>query len=1190
MIVAQTGLSGVVARILVSRGVCSPEAARAFLEPSLDTQWRNPGLLPGMAETADAVADAVHAGRRILVFGDFDVDGLTAAALACLGLRELGANAEATVPHRFREGYGLTPASVERVIGMRPELAVTVDCGISSAEEVAALRAAGIDVVVTDHHEPDANVPDGVPVLDPKHGGAYPFPELAGAGVALKLVQALGVRLGRADVWRGLVDLAAIGTIADMVPLLDENRALVAEGLRVTRARPRRGIAALAAAASVKVGGLTSEQVAFALCPRLNAAGRMADPALALELLLTDDADRANDLARMLDEHNTLRQAAERDLSDVVLTRVGEAYRAGDRLVLLAGEDWHDGVKGIVASRVTGTYGVPSLLFGVEEGMARGSGRSVPGVDLHAAVSSAADLLERFGGHEAAVGVVLPEDRLPELRQRLEAWMAALPAELFEPSRGIDAEVELSDVGPELVAELELLEPFGQANRKPILASSGVFMESRSRVGRAANHLRFTAFDGSAALPAIFFRCPDIEQVAGCNSTVDLAYEVQADEFRGKRRIQLVVRDCRTHEVPRAAPAAELVDDLFARAEEIVARGEYAGIVDAEAFHTKLAGVTFEDRQDVVARLAPGVALRLQRQPDNPHDANATALFDPLGDQVGFFNRRLAAELAPALDAGLELDVEVTGMTGGEDGRSWGVNVLVSHRREDADGDAVEAAARRRAELAALPAAELDAALVRHLIGERELHAAQRESLEALAEGERCLTVMATGRGKSLIFHLHAAREAIARGRASVFVYPLRALVADQAFHLEESLAELGVCVRPLTGESTLAQRDQAFAALASGELDAVMTTPEFFERNAARFAESGRVGFVVVDEAHHIGLAGVNRRPAYQRLGEAIAALGSPGVLAVTATADEEIAGTVRDVLGVRRIVLDPTVRDNLRIVDRRAAAGKVEHLAALAVGGEKLIVYVNSREQSVRIARQLRNTSPALWHRVTFYNGGLTRPARHAIERAFRAGEVTVVVATSAFGEGVNIPDVRHVALYHLPFNDVEFNQTCGRSGRDGEAASVHLVYGPRDARLNEMILSSVAPERDDLAQLYLVLKDLAEGSDELFEITNAELAERVRARRPKTKLSERGVSAALGVFRELGLVDGEGHGAYRRLRLLPAPEAKLDLASSVRYAEGLEEHEVFDAFKRWALDAPAAELLERVNRPILPEGAPC
>ncbi|HEX9093613.1 MAG TPA: single-stranded-DNA-specific exonuclease RecJ [Coriobacteriia bacterium] len=1181
-----SGVSEIVARILVGRGMTGADDVRRFLDPDLERDWRSPSSIPGMDGCADEVAEAVRTGARVCVFGDFDADGVTAAALLTLGLRALGADVTPILPHRFDDGYGLTEQAVGRVLEASPGLVVTVDCGISSGIEVRALLDAGVRVVVTDHHEPGENVPVDVPVADPKLPGA-PFEGLSGAGVALKLLQAVGERLGDPDGWLDVADIAAIGTVADVVPLLDENRALVAYGLERMRRDPRAGIAALAAASGLEAAALTADRIAYGLAPRINAAGRVADPAHALELLLTDDPERAELLARGLDGYNRLRQSIEAELLEAARVEAARVFVSGDRALVLAGDGWHEGVKGIVAGRLAGAYGIPALLFCIDGDVAHGSGRSVADVDLHAAVSSCSHLLTRFGGHSAAVGVTLPRAGLAAFSECLRGTLAALPAERFVPRVTLDAEVDLRDVSRELAAELAALEPFGHGNARPLLASRGVFMQARKRVGADGGHLKFDAYDGLATMPAIAFRLPGIETAAGIDSAVDLAFHVDVDEWRGRERVQLMVRELGLHVTDVDAPAAELVDQLFADAERILARGDYEGIEDAESFHTKLAGVTFEGRQELVARLASGTPLRLDRQPDNPHDACACALFDPHGGQVGFLNRRLAAALAPVIDRGASYDVTVTDITGGAEGASLGVNVLVSRRLEEGAPEAAAARADRRAQLAALPAAELDEALTRHFIGEQPLHDAQRRALDHLAGGRNCLTVMATGRGKSLIFQLHSARLALAHGRASVFVYPLRALVADQAFHLEDSFADLGLSVRLVTGETPPAGRDELFAALSEGGVDALMTTPEFFERHAERFAGSGRVGFVVIDEAHHVGLARAGNRPAYARMGDALRALGHPTVLAVTATAGNDVAAAIREELAIDEMVLDPSVRDNLGLADRRGMPDKVTHLAAMAARGDKMIVYVNSREQSVRIAQRLRAASPALTHAVAFYNGGVARAARHAIERAFRAGDVRVVVATSAFGEGVNIPDVRHVALFHLPFNRIEFNQMCGRGGRDGEPATVHLLFGEKDARVNEMILEASAPDLDDLRALYATLRDRSASGDEgWIEVTNAELADDVKTRRPRTKLSERGVSAGLGVFRELGFVGGEGAGGYRRLRLLDPPDAKVDIpTASVRYAEGLEEAAGFREFRRWVLDAPAADLLATFNRPILP-----
>ncbi len=1180
-----TGLSQVTSRILVSRGIDTAAHVDRFLSPNLERDWLDPDTIPGMAQAADAVAEAVRSGQRIVVFGDFDLDGVSAAAVAARGLRDLGADVHATVPHRFREGYGLSEAAIARLMTLAPDLVVTVDCGISSATEVALLAEEGVRVVVTDHHEPGAGVPRDVPVVDPKlASGDCESCDLSGSGVALKLVHAVGVRLGQPHAWRGLTDLATLGTVADIVPLSAENRALVTDGVRRMRESTRVSIAALASIAGAAPVSLSADGVAFALAPRLNAAGRMADPQLSLDLLMTDDPVEAERLALALDECNRLRQQVEADLADAAMAMAERTY-GGERGLVLGGEGWHEGVKGIVASRLAGRFRVPAILLTIEDGVARGSGRSVGSVDLFRALEACGDVLTRFGGHAAAVGCSLPAERIDEFRARFLAHLDSLPAEQFAAETLVDAEIRLEDVSVELAAELGLLEPFGHGNRKPLLASNGVFMNGRSKVGKTANHLRFSAYDGVTSVPAIAFRCNDIDELIGHEAAVDLAYEVSADEWRGRARVQLMVREFHRRSQSADAPAYELVEDLFARADEILAREEYAGIEDAPSFHTKLAGVTFEGRQDVLARLEPGSPLRIERQPDNAFDANAIALFEPRGEQVGFFNRRLAAALAPAIDAGVAYDAEVTDVTGGEGDRTLGVNVLVTQRDAGAaDKERDFARSRRRAELSALSAAALEAELTHAFIGGRELHDAQAESLAHLAAGRSTLTVMATGRGKSLIFHMHAARTALLDSRASVFVYPLRALVADQSFHLGEAFGDVGLSVLTVTGESSPSERDAAFERLAAGELDVVLTTPEFLHLHAERFARSGRIGFLVVDEAHHVGMSRAGHRPAYARLGEAVEALGSPAVLAVTATADDATASAIRATLGITATVLDPTVRDNLRIEDRRDIPDKDGYLASLAARGEKTVVYVNSREQSVKLARMIRKRVPEIAMRTAFYNGGLNRSTRHAVERAFRTSELQFVVSTSAFGEGVNIPDIRNVVLYHLPFNAVEFNQMSGRAGRDGALARIHLVYGSKDARINEMILSSLAPSRDDMAVLYSVLRTVAAAEGEGFEITNAELAERSKRVRKQFALDERGVSSGLGVLRDLGFVTGEGHGAYRRLTFVPG-ESKVDLESSARYAEGLDEIAEFSEFKAWSLAADAEELLARFNRPILP-----
>ncbi|HAL30154.1 MAG TPA: single-stranded-DNA-specific exonuclease RecJ, partial [Coriobacteriia bacterium] len=425
----ETGLSVVTAGILLARGIAAADEARAFLTPSLERDWVATRDIPGLDAAAARVAAAVRARERIVVFGDFDLDGISAAATTALGLRMLGGRVEAMVPHRFTEGYGLTEPALTRLVAMDPEVVVTVDCGISSGAEVRALRDRGIDVVITDHHEPGEDVPVDVPVADPKL--ADDGPPVAGAGVALALVREVGRILADDEVWRSLTDLAMLGTVADIVPLVGANRALVAHGLQSVRHSPRSGIAALATVAGVDTATLTSDQVAFALAPRLNAAGRMADPATALSLLLAEDIDEATELAHALDEYNRVRQATEADLLVAALAEAERTYRPGDRVLVVAGEGWHEGVRGIVASRLVSRYGVPSLVFCMEDAVAQGSGRSVEGIDLYAALTAIGPMLTRFGGHEMAVGATLPATALDDLRDALRRRFAEVPDEVF---------------------------------------------------------------------------------------------------------------------------------------------------------------------------------------------------------------------------------------------------------------------------------------------------------------------------------------------------------------------------------------------------------------------------------------------------------------------------------------------------------------------------------------------------------------------------------------------------------------------------------------------------------------------------------------------------------------------------------------------------------------------------------------
>ena len=1083
-----------IAATLVARGIDTAEEAYEFLSPSLERDWRNPYEIPGLEAVVDALEDAVRSRKHVVVFGDFDLDGISATTVLTRGLRALGGFATPFIPRRFDEGYGLTAAAYERVKKLSPDFIVTVDCGIACKKEVAAILADGVGVAVSDHHEAADLVPEGIPVADPKMGPGCASSILAGVGVALKLVQALGARMGFPHLWRSYTDFATLGTVADLMPMVGENRALVAEGLACMNARPRPCIAALLGSTGAAGKALTASNLSFSLIPRLNAAGRMGDAQLALDLLMSDNFDEACELAAKLEGVNDQRRAIEAELSEIAKDEAAKVYH-GQRALVVSGEGWHEGVKGIVASRLVNTYGVPTLLFSIDGDEARGSGRSVGTVNLFEAVESASDLLTRFGGHEAAVGVTLPTKNLDAFAERLCAYMDQLPERDFRPMVEVDACVELDELTLETVAMLDMLAPFGQENPVPKFLARNVTLVNSRAVGAEKNHFSCTLSNGRRTVNGIMFHCGYIDTLLYNDSVVDAAFSVQIDEWRGRRSVKAMLetlapaRSCCALEACLNPEALAFFDGLYAESDEaLCAKADERSTSAGEA----------------------------SRREDERREARAR------WEQLA---------------------------------------------RENPDA--------------------LEEAVVSAIIGQRSLHPSQREILDRLHAGRSTFAVMATGRGKSLTFQVFAAMRALSAGEASLFVYPLRALVADQAFHLSSAFDRFGITCAVLNGETAPEERARVYERLAEGTLDIVLTTPEYLCCHVDEIAASRRIGFVVVDEAHHIGLAKAGQRVAYTRLGMAIARLGNPTVLAVTATAPDEVAGDIDATLPLADSVIDETARENLLLDDQRNIKNRDDYLANLIAAGEKTVVYVNSREQSVALARMLRRRVPQLAGLIGFYNAGLSRHERKMIENLFRSDDLMVLIATSAFGEGVDIPNIRHVVLYHLPFNEVEFNQMSGRAGRDGKPATVHLLYGRGDVALNERILADATPDHDVMAQVYRRLRTLQRQTPgDYFRMGNGDLAE--LASDDVHAVAPASAACGVAVFRELGLIDTRvSYNAGQATRWIRVNEeaSKVDLTDSVRYREGLDERDVFKDFRDWALAIDPQGLIVRVSHPIIP-----
>lgn len=547
----ELGLPREVCELLVRRGHDDPASARRFLRPSF-AQLHPPDRLPDLGEAVDRIHEAVRRGSRVFVHGDYDADGVCAAALLALGLDRLGARPVPFVPHRLRDGYDLGEAGVARAVDAGAELIVTADCGISAREAVGAAADAGVDVVVTDHHRPPPRLPEAVALVNPGlRGSEYPFPGLSGAGVAFKLLKALWERAGRGreDLNRHL-DLVALGTVADLVPLESENRVLVRAGLRALEKTGKPGVRALLDVAGLDGRELSAGDVSYRLGPRLNAAGRVGDADTALRLLLTDDPGEGRRLARALEAHNRERRTEDRRVQREAEDRLARDYDPDrDRAVVVWGDDWHPGVIGVAASRVVERVHRPAVLLTFREGeVGRGSGRSVPGFDLHGALAECDGLLERFGGHRRAAGLEIRRENVEAFSRRLgELARRELDPDDLAPRLRLDLDVPLSRVDGDLHRWLQHLSPFGAGNPRPVLASRPVRFLDVRRVGGEGEHLKATlAGPDGGRIGAIGFGLGDrAEEVGSERGGWEVAYELTEDVWRGRRRLQARLRDFR---------------------------------------------------------------------------------------------------------------------------------------------------------------------------------------------------------------------------------------------------------------------------------------------------------------------------------------------------------------------------------------------------------------------------------------------------------------------------------------------------------------------------------------------------------------------------------------------------------------------------------------------------------------------
>ncbi len=536
-------ISELLATVLVNRNIVENEDVELFLNPTRN-DFHDPYLMPDMRAAVQRIINAIKNKEKTIIYGDYDVDGITSITVLSKFLKERGLNVESYIPNRLNEGYGLNKAAIKKIADEGFKLIITVDCGISGTEEVEYAYNLGMEVIVTDHHEPLDELPKALAVIDCKRKDSkYPFNSLAGVGVAFKLIQAIGLEL-KIDEKEYLkyLDIVAIGTISDIVPLVDENRVIAKLGLKLVEVTRSPGVRALLNAAGYKE--VNSNTVSFGIAPRINACGRMGHERDALNLFLTENIVEANRITNILNEYNKDRQNIEKRIFEEVVAKIESEHLDKKNSIVLGAENWHHGVIGIVASKITELYFKPSILVCFEGNEGKGSGRSIPGFDLHAALCATSDYLEKYGGHEMAVGLSLKRNKFEDFRKVFEEKAEESHTEEIIPVIKIDKEIELKDLSLENVKSLNLLEPFGEANKTPIFIYRNLRIDS-IRALSEGKHLKLTLKDKNTIINAIGFNMGMYSEEYQLGDKIDVIGVLEINSFNGMECVQINMKDIR---------------------------------------------------------------------------------------------------------------------------------------------------------------------------------------------------------------------------------------------------------------------------------------------------------------------------------------------------------------------------------------------------------------------------------------------------------------------------------------------------------------------------------------------------------------------------------------------------------------------------------------------------------------------
>lgn len=536
----QYHINKLLASILVNRNI-EEDKIEAFLNPTRKS-FHDPFLMPDMKKAVDRILKAMQNKEKIIIYGDYDVDGITSITVLKSFLEDRGVHVDSYIPNRLEEGYGLNKPAIEKIAENKYQLMITVDCGISGIEEIEYANSLGIETIVTDHHEVGDSLPNAIAIVDAKRkDNEYPCRDLAGVGVVFKLIQAIGIKLGLEEKeYLKYLDIVCIGTISDIVPLVDENRAIAKLGLLLVRQTKNLGLQSLLMSSGYK--NIDSTTISFGVAPRINACGRMGHADEALNLFLSKDIYEVNELTKKLNEYNKIRQETEKNIYEDAVNQIEQNKLNEKNAIIVSGKNWHHGVIGIVSSKITDLYFKPSILLCNEGEFSKGSGRSIPGFDLHQALMQCQDTIDRFGGHAMAIGITIKTDKFQEFAEEFENVAKEAKIDEIIPIINIDAKIELNEINKEMVESLKLLEPYGEGNKMPIFAFRNLKIDS-IRALSEGKHIKLTLKDNNNIINAIGFNLGKIAEDYRIGDKIDVVGTLEINSFNGVDSLQINIKD-----------------------------------------------------------------------------------------------------------------------------------------------------------------------------------------------------------------------------------------------------------------------------------------------------------------------------------------------------------------------------------------------------------------------------------------------------------------------------------------------------------------------------------------------------------------------------------------------------------------------------------------------------------------------